>query len=211
MDKLIRVVIDEEAQDEHHHTIEKTVMELLWKLGVSGVTTRKSEMGINTNNKRKIAILEDEPFNDLPLIIETVVPESLSKEINKSLKRNIVVGQVSVINGWEGENVEQSNYYVMKIFTKENNNWFAPEDYEKVLSYLQEKHVIWTTVTKGITGFGKDHVIHSQNLFSTSKNTPIVLECLVSKENVKELVDDIKSVLEEGIVFTAPVDVVINR
>ncbi|EAD8153494.1 DUF190 domain-containing protein, partial [Listeria monocytogenes] len=59
--------------------------------------------------------------------------------------------------------------------------------------------------------FGKDHVIHSQNLFSTSKNTPIVLECLVSKENVKELVDDIKSVLEEGIVFTAPVDVVINR
>lgn len=211
MDKLIRVVINEEAQDTHHRNIEKEIMTLLWELGVPGLTTRKGELGISGSNKIQMSILEDEPFNDLPLIIETIVPEDLSDKITKSLNRKIICGQVSIVDGWEREKVEENAYYVMKIFTEENNNWFAPNNYEQVLNYLQEKEVIWTTITKGIAGFGKDRVIHVQNIFSTSKNTPIVLECIVSKEKVEELVDGVKAVLKEGIIFTVPVNVVINR
>lgn len=66
-------------------------------------------------------------------------------------------------------------------------------------------------MTKGIVGYGKDRVICKQKLFSFSEKMPVVVECIVPVENLKDLLEELKNIVEEGAVFTTPIDLIINK
>ena len=40
---------------------------------------------------------------------------------------------------------------------------------------------------------------------------PIVIECIVPSEHLNELLEQLKDIVEEGAVFTAPIDMIINK
>lgn len=60
-------------------------------------------------------------------------------------------------------------------------------------------------------GYGKSKFIHKQKVFSFSENMPIVIECVVPCEHLNDLLNELKNLVEEGAVFTAPIDLVINK
>lgn len=62
-----------------------------------------------------------------------------------------------------------------------------------------------------VFGYGKDRVVHKQKVFSFSEKMPIVIECVVPGERLKDLLDELKNVVEEGAVFTTPIDLIMNK
>ena len=208
---LMRVIVNEQ-QHENKEQTSKAVLSYLWEHGAPGATMRRGNAGIDYNDNIEYDILEDAYFNNLPIIIESVMDEELIKKVEEGVKSLVKHGQVSVSRGFEKTSSNEHQHYVVKIYTSENKKkLIKKEEYEKILHFLQKKKVIWATVTKGVAGYGRDHVIYSQHLFPLSDHLPLVVECIVDQENLPGLLEELEKVVTDGVVLTLPVDLVLNR
>jgi Uncharacterized conserved protein len=211
MKSLLRIIVGEQEHNTNSHNAYEWIRNFLWQKGFPGLTIRRGELSLDYQSGMHSAVLEDVAFNDLAIILETVADDSEIEEVRKDLIKNIPHGQISITKGTEEKDMEKHDYFVVKVYTKEDNSWFKKEQYEKVLNFLQEKNVIWATVTKGIVGYGKDRVIQKQRIFSFSQKMPVVIECIVPSVHLKDLLEELKNVVEEGAIFTTPIDMVMNK
>lgn len=205
MKQLLRIIVSDEAD------VKQWLVHFLWKKGFPGVTIRQSEMNLDESGLRHLSVLEDQLYNNLALIIETVADETLIASVLPQLKERLKHEQICITNGLEADKMNEHRYYTVKVYTKEDNTWFKKEEYEKVLIFFQKKNAIWASMTKGISGYGKDRVIHTQKMFSLSGKTPVVIECVVKGEYLDELLDELKTIVEEGTIFTTPVHLIENK
>jgi len=208
---LLRIVVNEQQHEKREQT-SKTILSYLWQQGVPGATMRRGDAGLDESGYIYYNILEDTYFNNLPIIIESVIDTLIINRIEGGIKTLVKHGQISIVKGIDNVDISEHDFFVVKVYTSENKKKLLDKDeYEKILTFLQKKKAIWATVTKGISGYGRDHKIYNQHLFSTSEHMPLVVECIVGKDNLSYLLDELKSVVTDGIVFTAPVDVILNR
>jgi Uncharacterized conserved protein len=208
---LMRVVVDEQQHEKNAQTW-KAVMNYFWEQGVPGATMRRGDAGIDSDGNIEYDILEDAYFNNLPIIIESIMNGDLIKKVEGGVKSLVKHGQVSISKGFEETDYGNHQYFIVKVYTRENKKKLTKkEDYERILMFLQKKDVIWATVTKGIAGYGRDHVIYSQHLFPLSDHMPLVIECIIHKDNLAGLIEEVNNIVTDGIVFTLPVDLVLNR
>jgi uncharacterized protein len=211
MDSLLRIIVGEQEQNVNSHNVYEWIRKFLWEKGFPGLTIRRGELSLDYNSGIHSPTLEDIAFNNLAIILETVANDSLIEKVKQELIKNMPHGQVSVVKGMEEKEMEIHDYFVVKVYTKENNSWFKKEEYEKVLEFFQKKKVVWATVTKGLIGYGKDRVIHKQGIFSLSEQMPIVIECIVPSKYLKELLQELNIIVKEGAIFTTPVDMIMNK
>lgn len=213
---LLKIVLGEFENGEEPSSILYTgIVKWLWKEGFSGATVLRADKGIGEKNDYRIFILEDVQFNNLPIIIETIESEEKVNGILPKLKRMIPNGEIMLIPVYsileEGFPVINEEHMVLKVYLKEGSHWFSQELHDEIMKILQGKELIWSTVTRGIEGFGKDHVIHRQKLFSLSSHLPVIIESVGRTKIIESLVPLLKERIQEGIVITYPVSVVINR
>lgn len=211
MDSLLRIIIGENELNLDSRNVYKEIREFLWKEGFPGVTVRRGELSLDNKSVIHSAVLEDIQFNNLAIIIESVAEKYKIEKIKQEVIKKIPNGQVSIVRGMEEKDMEIHKHFVVKVYTKEDNSWYKKEEYEKVIEFLKKKKVIWATVTKGIVGYGKDRVVHKQNIFSLSEKMPVVVECIVPAESLKDLLEELKNIIEDGAVFTTPIDLIINK
>ncbi|WP_238859128.1 DUF190 domain-containing protein [Clostridium sp. YIM B02569] len=44
-----------------------------------------------------------------------------------------------------------------------------------------------------------------------NEKMPIVIECIVPCENLNDLLNELKNLVEEGVVFATPIDLIMNK
>ena len=210
-DYLMRIMVNEQQHEKKEQTC-KAILHYLWDQGAPGATMRRGDAGIDNEGNIEYDILEDVYFNNLPIIIESVLDGNLIKKLEGGIQSLVKHGQISMVSGCEEADRKDHQYFVVKIYTSEKKKKLLDkEEYEKILQFLQKKNVIWATVTKGIAGYGRDHVIYSQHLFPLSEHMPLVVECIVDKPNLSDLLEELKQVVTDGVIFTLPVNLILNR
>ncbi|WP_332238820.1 DUF190 domain-containing protein [Sporolactobacillus sp. KGMB 08714] len=211
MQSLLRIVIGEMAETEGSQRFSQWLQHFLWEKGFPGLTIRRGKMNLDHQGMPHISILEDQLFNDLALIIETVADNEQIKAIVPEIQRRMKHGQMSLTRGMEERDLNEHRYFAVKVYTKEENSWFRKGEYDKVFSFFQEKEAMWISMTEGIIGYGKDRIIHRQKLFTLSEKMPIVIESVVSSDHLKKLLNGLADVVEEGAVFTTPIHLIVNK
>lgn len=210
-DYLMRIVINEQQHEKKELTC-NSVLTYLWEQGAPGATMRRGDAGIDNEGNIEYDILEDAYYNNLPIILESIVDGALLNKLEGGIKSLVKHGQISIVKGCEEADLKDHQYFVVKVYTSEKKKKLLDKDeYEKILRFLQKKHAIWATVTTGIAGYGRDHVIHSQHLFSLSEHMPLVVECIVDKPNLSALIEELEQVVTDGVVFTLPVNLILNK
>lgn len=210
-DYLMRIVVNEQ-QHEKRQLTSKAILSYLWEQGVPGATMRRGDAGIDNEDNIEYDILEDAYFNNLPIIIESIMDSALIKKVDGGVKALVKHGQISISKGFEESDFNEHDHFIVKVYTSEHKKkLLKKEDYEKILLSLQKKNVIWATVTKGIAGYGRDHVIYSQHLFPLSEHMPLVVECIIDKDNLAGLLEELKNTVTDGVVIALPVDLILNN
>lgn len=207
---LLKIIVNEQ-QGEKQAAICKKLLNYLWEKKVPGATMRRGEAGLDYRGTIIFDMLEDTYFNDLPIIIESVMDQAVLDKIEGGLGRMTVHGQISSIKGMKEADMENHSHFVIKIYTKESAKLVKKDEYELILQIMKRHKAIWGTVTKAIAGYGSDRVIHGRHLFSPGEQLPLIIECIVAREHLPLLLDELKTVVTEGAVFTAPVDLIINK
>lgn len=206
---LMRIIINEErrGKESTYHDI----IRYLWQEGVPGVTAFRSAASIDNKKQLHYQMLEDIYFDDLAISIEAVMEKELADNLAEDLEILVGKGQISIYDEMEEDGINMEFMYDVRIYTREHEMLLKRSEYEKVLEMLDKAGVKWATVSKGIAGYGKDHKITRQSIFSLSGNDPILIECLTPGDKLEDVLKKINSIISEGIICTIPAQVYINK
>jgi len=209
-DILLKIVVNEQQHEKRDATCRK-LLEFLLEQGVPGATVKRGTAGLDDRGSLNYDLLEDSYFNDLPIIIESVMDNVVMEKIEGGLEKMTAHGQIARIEGINEENRDGRDHFIVKVYTKESGKLLKKGEYEKVLQLLQKHKAVWGTVTKAVAGYGSDRIIYGQHIFSPSEHLPLVIECIVDKEHLDQLLEELSAIVSEGAVFTAPVDLILNH
>lgn len=213
---LLRIVIGElECGERNWRLLYSDIVKFLWEKGLSGATVVRATEGIGEKNDFRGMYIEDIHFNNLPIMIEAIDSACMISSIRNELQEKIPHGEMitmEVVNLKEGElAVNKDGYLMLKIYVKEDSNWRGNRVYEEALQVLKDHQFIWSTIIRGIEGFGRDHVIHKQSMFSFSSKVPVIIESIGTKEQIEKVLPVIKEKVQEGMVIAIPIDVYLDR
>ena len=206
---VVRIIVNEERKKQE--ATYEDIIKYLWKKGAPGATAFRSTASIDDKKQLHYQVLEDVSFNDMAIIIESVMEREMSDPMIEDLKKLVGKGQICFYDEQEGNGEPMALMYDIRIYTQEHAVIFKHNEYEKVLNMLKDSGVKWATVSKGIAGYGEDHKMLHQKMFSISVNEPILIECLTPESNLKEVLDKINAIITEGTVCTIPVQVHIDK
>lgn len=206
---VVRIIVNEERKK--HEATYEDIIQYLWKNGAPGATAFRSTASIDDKKQLHYQLLEDVTFNDLAIIIESVVERAMADSMVEDLKSLVGNGQISFYDEQEGCDEAMELMYDIRIYTQEHAAIFKHNEYEKVLNMLKESGVKWATVSKGIAGYGEDHKLLHQKMFSISVNEPILIECLTPESRLKEVLEKLNAIMKEGTICTIPVQVHIDK
>lgn len=207
MSVLLHVVVD-------NYDIAKQVTNVLLKNDISNVVVRRGIEVIDSGDERHINVIEDPAFNNLPLIVETVIDDEQLTQISPALQKVVSAqnGQINVIPGITGEEVNMSSKFVnMKYFIHPEERWGFEQNYEKVIQVLQKHHVNWATVTKGLAGYGANSTRELNKIddfIQLTEHIPVIIEGIVPTAEVDAIIKETKPLFKDGIIFTTPINVV---
>lgn len=209
-DVLIKIVVNERQQEKLDLICGK-ILSCLKEQGIPGAVMRRGEAGLNYQGTLSYDILEDSYFNDLPVVIESVMDRAVFNKIGEVLSGMFEHGQISIVESADQSLSGNHSHYIVKIYTRERSKLIKQDEYEKILRLLQKHKAVWATVTKAVAGYGSDGVIYGRHVFSPGEHLPLIVECIAERGQLPYLLEDLKTVLTEGVVFTAPVELIINK
>ncbi|WP_077614705.1 DUF190 domain-containing protein [Caenibacillus caldisaponilyticus] len=127
MAELLRIVLGEFQGRKHSwELLYHSILKELWSQGLEGATVLRSYEGLGEKDDFRAFIVEDTPFNNLPIIIEAVDEASRIQAVTPRLRSQIPHGMIlsfPVIRLFKEEfPLDLSNTFMMKIFIKENSS-----------------------------------------------------------------------------------------
>lgn len=179
----------------------------------SAVSAFRSMEGIGEHNEIRALVLESVPFNNLPIIIETMQNERQTNAFWNDLVHKIPNGKIvktTVYRHAEEEAIlDEHQYLMLKIYLYEQWRLFKPNVYREILDILRQHELLWSTVQQGIYGFGNHGAVLKRTVFP--QRAPILIETVGSSAVIRKLLPLLQSKLKDGLMITIPVDVMYYR
>ena len=183
----------------------EAITRALWEAGAPGVTVLRAEEGLDHRGRLQ-SIHSDYLSDALPVTLHVVLDvdsemHRIVEGMQKVVKgRNVLVFTTAVENvksklnkNVMGVGVMQSGRTpvgstertakILRVYMKEEDNHQGTPLYHSLLQALQKEQVSWVGMQRALEGFGAEHVIRKNKLFSMSNHAPVVVEiaCLDDK------------------------------
>ncbi len=102
----------------------------------------------------------------------------------------------------------EGEQYLMRIFIGEADKIGLRPLYRVILDRLKERGFAGATVIRGIAGFGPHSVYHTEKILRLSRDLPVVIEVVDSKEQIESFLPELDELVKSGIVTIEKVRVI---
>ena len=89
---------------------------------------------------------------------------------------------------------------LLRVYVGESDRWQGKPLYEAIVLKAREMGIAGTTVLRGIMGFGAASRIHTSKILRLSEDLPVVVEIVDSAQKISQLLPEIESMVQEGLV-----------
>ena len=100
---------------------------------------------------------------------------------------------------------------LLRIFIDLDDKYEGKPLWEYILRLVKEKGLAGATVFKAAAGIGAHSELRTFSVWRLSQNLPIVVEIIDREEKIKEFLEVLDEILEEGLVVLEDVEVVTYR
>jgi uncharacterized protein len=80
--------------------------------------------------------------------------------------------------------------------------------HEDLVRRLLKFEIAGVTVLHGLMGYGKHGRLHRKRLFGVSDDRPVVIIAVDDESRIRPILEEIKSIVSEGLITLHPVEVV---
>jgi PII-like signaling protein len=100
---------------------------------------------------------------------------------------------------------------LLRIFIGESDKVGGRPLYEVIVELARKKGLAGATVLKGCLGFGANSRIHTTKILRLSEDLPMVIEIVDKPERIQELLPELDTMIQEGLVTLEKVRVIAYR
>jgi PII-like signaling protein len=97
---------------------------------------------------------------------------------------------------------------LMRIYMGESDRWQGEPLYEAMVKRLRMKDIAGATVYRGILGYGVKGHTHKSGRTPFSHDLPIMISVVDSEEKLAQALDEIESMMQDGIIVLSDVEVI---
>jgi uncharacterized protein len=106
---------------------------------------------------------------------------------------------------FEGERV------LMRIHISEQDKYDGKPLSETIVALLRERHLAGATVFRGAISFGAHSEIHSDRIEVLSLDLPLVVECVESEQNIRDVLPELDRMIGGGLITLERANVILYR
>jgi len=217
--KKVTIFVNEDTQH-HFGSLTDAIMTFLLHKGVAGATATRAIAGFGGHrvmHTTKIEVLTEH----LPIRIEFVESAEKIDDLMPTLYDMVTDGMIEVqdtqvvkIANKERPKPPKAPHTelkgsarLMRIYMGESDRWQGEPLYEAVLKRLRLMDIAGATVYRGILGYGaKGHTHKGGHLFS--HDLPVMISVVDTEEKLKQAIDAVESMMQDGIIVLSDVDVI---
>jgi PII-like signaling protein len=96
----------------------------------------------------------------------------------------------------------------MTIYLDEGAKLHGKPVYEILLDIFFKRKIAGASVFRGIEGYGSDGVFHTSKILELSTTLPVKIEVVDSEEMINDVLPDVTSLLEKGLVEVSDTTVI---
>lgn len=100
---------------------------------------------------------------------------------------------------------------LLRIFIGEADRYEGKPLYEAIVHLARQKGMAAATVLRGLMGFGADSRMHTAKILRLSEDLPIVIEIVDKPEKIQEILPEIDTMIQEGMVTLKKNNVIAYR
>jgi hypothetical protein len=97
---------------------------------------------------------------------------------------------------------------IMRIYIGESDNIDGELLYKKLVIFFKKEGFAGATAFRGVAGFGKSSILHSNSILRLSTDMPIIIEVVDKTTKLKKIVPRLRKIISEGLITIEPVTVV---
>ena len=106
---------------------------------------------------------------------------------------------------------EREDAELLRIFIGESDRWEGKPLFEAIVLTARKRGLAGATVLKGTMGFGKNSHLHTASVLRLSEDLPIVIEIVDRAERIEAFMDEVKTMVADGMVTIEKVRVLAYR
>jgi PII-like signaling protein len=103
---------------------------------------------------------------------------------------------------------KESTAILLRIFIGESDRYKGKPLYMHIVEMLKEEGIAGATVFRGITGFGKNSVIHTTSILRLSTDLPILIEVADIEENIAKIRPKLDEIIAQGLITEEKIKIV---
>ena len=218
--KKVTIFINEDTQH-HFASLCDSILTFLLHKGVAGATATRAMAGFGAHqvmHTTKVEVLTEH----LPVRIEFIESAAKVDELMPTLYDMVNDGVIEVQDTNvvkvaskerpsppKGPHTEmRGTARLMRIYMGESDKWQDEPLYEAIVKRLRLMDIAGATVYRGILGYGAKGHTHKSGRLPFSHDLPVMITVVDSAERLAEAVDQIESMMQDGIIVFSDVDVI---
>src|ERR1035438_10005499 len=218
--KKVTIFVNEDTQH-HFGSLCDSILTFLLHKGVSGATATRAMAGFGAHqvmHTTKIEVLTEH----LPIRIEFIESAEKVDELMPTLYDMVNDGVIEVqdtnvvkVASKEGRSPPKGPHTemrgtarLMRIYRGESDKWQDEPLYEAIVKRLRLMDIAGATVYQGILGYGAKGHTHKSGRLPFSHDLPVMITVVDSAERLAQAVDQIESMMLDGIIVFSDVEVI---
>jgi PII-like signaling protein len=218
--KKVTIFINEDTQ-RHFGSLCDSILTFLLHKGVSGATATRAMAGFGAHHvmhTTKIEVLTEH----LPIRIEFIESAETVDGLMPTLYNMVNDGVIEVQDTQvvkvankerpgppkEPHTEVKGTARLMRVYMGESDKWEGEALYEAILKRLRLMDIAGATVYRGILGYGVKGHTHKSGKLPFSHDLPVMISVVDSDEKLAKAVNEIESMMQDGIIVLSDVDVI---
>ena len=96
----------------------------------------------------------------------------------------------------------------LTVYVDESDKIGGKPAYEALMDICFRKKIAGVSVFRGVAGYGSDGVFHTSKMLELSVSLPVKIEVVDSEEMINEVLEEVTSIVEQGLVEVSDTNVV---
>jgi PII-like signaling protein len=218
--KKVTIYVNEDTQYKLQ-SLYSAILQYLLHKGIAGATVSRAIAGFGPHqviHTIKIEVLTEH----LPLKIEFIDAAEKVDAVLPTLYDMVIDGVIEVQDTTVIKAVmkerkpepklphekKQSTARLMRIYMGEADRWNGEPLYDAIIKRLNMMDISGATVYRGILGYGAKGHTHKQSFLHISHDLPVMIAVVDTPEKIKEAMETIEGMMQDGLIVTSDVEVV---
>lgn len=99
----------------------------------------------------------------------------------------------------------------LSIYTGEKDTYQGRPLFEVVVEMARKRGLAGATVTRGVSGFGANSLVHTVKVLRLSEDLPLLIQIIDTPDKIEAFLPELDNIIREGLVTVEPVQVIFYR